>query len=66
MEQLWTGRRATVDMLADVGAQQVAELRARRGRRARVTRSRASGAIGCARISWLRWPKRKSLAATRS
>ena len=53
MAQLWTGRRATVDMLADVGAGQVAELYAVRGERARSTPSCGMRATGCAHASWL-------------
>ena len=64
MEQLWTGRRATVDMLVDVGARKsinfrLAVLAERAHVFARQTRDRLR------EVSWP-LPKRKSLAVTRS
>jgi len=64
MEQLWTGRRATVDMLVDVGARKslafmVAALGERAYAFAREFRGRLRGLS-------LPLPKRKSLAVTRS
>ena len=59
MENLWTGRRMTVDLLADVGAQKFAELRARRAGRARL----CAGARGrdpcCARSTGCPCPSGK-------
>lgn len=65
MEQLWTGRRMTVDMLVDVGARKSASFAlaaaAERGYAfLRQQRNRLRG------MSWLPLPKRKSLAVTRS
>jgi CelD/BcsL family acetyltransferase involved in cellulose biosynthesis len=65
MEQLWTGRRTTVDMLADVGGQRsatfaMAAAAARGYAFLRQQRDRLHG------MSWLPLPKRKSLAVTRS
>jgi CelD/BcsL family acetyltransferase involved in cellulose biosynthesis len=65
MEQLWTGRRMTVDMLIDVGTRKSASfalaVAAERSYvRLREFRNRMRG------ISWLPLPKRKSLAVTRS
>jgi hypothetical protein len=65
MAQLWTGRRATVDMLVDVGARKSFSFtlaaigaRAHAWLRERVHRWRA--------IDWPALPKRKSVAATGS
>jgi CelD/BcsL family acetyltransferase involved in cellulose biosynthesis len=65
MEQLWTGRRTTVDMLADVGGHKsanfaLAAAAARGYAFLRQQRDRLRG------TSWLPLPKRKSLAVTRS
>ena len=65
MEQLWTGRRMTVDMLVDVGARKSAAfalaVATERGYAwLREQRNRLNG------MSWLPLPKRKSLAVTRS
>jgi len=62
MEHLWTGRRTTVDMLVDVGAKKsigftLALLGERGYAFAREQRNR---------LRALSWPKRKSLAVTRS
>jgi hypothetical protein len=65
MESLWTGRRMTVDVLVDVGAQKSASFAlfalAERGYAwAREKRDWMRG------VSWLPSPKRKNLAVTRS
>jgi hypothetical protein len=65
MEQLWTGRRMTVDMLADVGAHKsanfaLAAAAARGYAFLRQHRQRFRG------IAWLPLPKRKNFAVTRS
>ena len=68
MEQLWTGRRATVDMLVDVGASKsltfiAAAFAARAYASAREMRDRLR-ALSSA-LSWA-LPRRKGLAVTRS
>ena len=65
MEQLWSGRRTTVDMLVDVGARKSATFAlAVAGERGygwlREQRDRLRG------VSWLPAPKGKSVAVTRS
>ncbi len=65
MEQLWTGRRTTIDVLADVGGHKSANF----ALAAAAARSRAFLKQQHHRLrgmSWLPLPKRKSLAVTRS
>jgi hypothetical protein len=64
MQQLWTGRRATVDMLVDVGAHKslnfvVAALGARAYNQLREIRNRLRAA------AWLPRPRKKGLVASR-
>jgi hypothetical protein len=64
MEHLWSGRRATVDMLVDVGARKSAAFRLA----ALSEHAYAFAREQRDRLRGLAWPlpKRKSLAVTRS